>query len=30
MLFNIGDDSANGTCFLTDIMNFMQLKYIYS
>ncbi len=30
MLFKIGDDSAKGTPFLTDIMNFMQLKYMYS
>ncbi len=30
MLFKIGDDSANGTPFFTDIMNFMQLKYMNS
>jgi cytochrome c biogenesis protein ResB len=26
----IGDDSANGTPFFTDMINFMQLKYMYS
>ena len=30
MLFKIGEDSANGTPFFTEIMNFMQLKYMYS
>ncbi len=30
MLFKIGEDYAKGTPFFTEIMNFIQLKYMYS